>query len=268
MFEWTNDINWYDVIKEKESRIISVGSGWLAQPDFVFSGSTDSLFIGSKRYENYKDIISIHSSGPPEESFKLFSDAFSLIQQGITKLPSASINDIYYSYLDSDTQSPDQCSSEQYLIKLNESLIQLKKLKDWELSYKEVEFETKIEEVELEIYRRFNRIEQVLKIYSFEYDINLFHFQILTDNTKYNRQLMVKLLDLEYDISGHFKGIDLSFEYIPKIYESESDVVIKGAKLIYKKQIERKYEFATSTSSTSTPQQMFRISPILASAPF
>ena len=64
-----------------------------------------------------------------------------------------------------------------------------------------------------------------------------------------------------------FENVYLTFEYIPKVYESESDVVIEDAKLIYKKEFNSQYELTASTYTTSTPQQEVCISHILVPAP-
>ena len=89
-------------------------------------------------------------------------------------------------------------------------------------------------DVKTEIIKLFSSVEMVKAIYSVEYGIDLFHFQILTSNSMYNRPLMMKLLDLEYDVEDKFPDTHLTFEYIPEVYESEDDVVNVAAKLIYK----------------------------------
>lgn len=91
-----------------------------------------------------------------------------------------------------------------------------------------------IEKIETEIIKLFGSVELVKAIYSLEYGINLFHFQILTSNSIYNKPLTMKLLDLEYDVEDKFPDARLTFEYIPKVYESEDDVVSISARLIYK----------------------------------
>ena len=243
--------NWYEVIKEKDNYIISIGSEWLTGKDFVYAGSTDSLFFGASRFDNFGCVMSKLSENYPHLSFSNIID-----------------EDISYYFYDPDTKSPDDFSIKLYINDLNEHFIKLNKFNEWSLSYRKVEFETKIEEVETEIFKNFGSIEQVIKIYSFEYDEYLIHFQILTNNTKYDKKLMTKLLNLEYDMADYFEGLNLSFEYIPKVYESDSEVVIKGAKLIYTRKIEKQYEFTTSTHTSSASQQVFCKPTILAPVSF
>jgi len=94
--------------------------------------------------------------------------------------------------------------------------------------------QTNRRKIENEVFRLFSNIKLVKAIYSSEYDIDLFHFQILTNNSIYNRPLMMKLFDIEYEIEDKFPSVHLTFEYIPRVHESKDDVVIKGAKLIYR----------------------------------
>ncbi len=90
----------------------------------------------------------------------------------------------------------------------------------------------------LEVKELFGVVKQVIKIYLTQYyDDSVLCFQILTDNTKYNRSLMMELLDIEYEITNRYKDVELSFGYIPKLYVSESEVVMKKARLIYGKDI-------------------------------
>ena len=229
--------NWYEVVKEKDNHIISISSDWLIDKTLVYSGSTDPLFIGSKRYENFENIFS---------HIELKTESYFLADEGMTQ-----ISDAY--------------SEKLYINNLYEDYFKL--YKEWLLSYNITEFETKIEEVEAEILKFFGSIGLVKKIYSFEYDKDSFHFQILTNNSKYDRSLMMKLFDLEYEIENKFENVYLTFEYIPKVYESESDVVIEDAKLIYKKEFKSQYELTASTYTTSTPQQEVCISHILVPAP-
>lgn len=225
--------NWSNIIIEKETYVDSFKSDRLAQADFVFAGSTDNLFIGSKRYKNFRHVF---------PAFDVFTDILAISD--------------YANFTYSSICIPEVLSGTRYITKLYEGLVKYKKFEEWDLSYFQVNFETTEEEIEAEVTKSFSSLEQVIKIYSFQDDDSSLRFQILTSNSKYDRSLMRKMLNIEYDIVDYYDDINLSFDYIPKIYDSESEVVVEGAKSIYRKPLlGGQYEFATGSLRTSPSQQ-------------
>ena len=225
--------NWYESIKEENNYVIHIGTEGLKDIDFVFNGSTDNLFIGSTRYANYEGYIT-HSKYYNIEDQQAY---------------------LLYEY---DNQSLSYIPETQYVSYLIEDALILKKHEEWSLSYYEDNFDSKREEIEDKILKSFSGIERVSKIYSFEEDEDSIHFQVLTSNRKYDRTLMMKLLDLEYEIENIFEDMHLSFDFIPMVYEFESEVIFEGAKLIYQTKYINQYERITSSHTTSTAQQKIR----------
>jgi len=211
---------WETLIQEKENE----GQPF-AQTLFETGavGGTSSLSGDSQRYENYRQVF-----GEPL--------LMKITEKGATHTQEDYEEDLFKA--------------------LFLEILKRKNFEDCGLSYTQVVFESKREEIESLISGLFSSLAQVSKVFSFVYNDEALHFQILTSNVKYDRDLMMHLLSLEYEIGHSYRGIDLSFDFIPRIYESESEVVVDDARLIYHKEEKvKRYEFITRSSSASESQQ-------------
>jgi len=92
----------------------------------------------------------------------------------------------------------------------------------------------KDEELELEIAKKFKELDEVELIYVDTY-MESKRFKIFTSNTRYDDQLMDKLLEIEFEFKSIYRDSFPRFEYIPRIYDSVSEIVRKGSKLIYRR---------------------------------
>ena len=67
----------------------------------------------------------------------------------------------------------------------------------------------------IEITKTFKKINKVAKVEAFKKPGNSYHFKITTSNTKYDRKLMMSLLNTEYEIIERFNLKNYTFEYMP-----------------------------------------------------
>ena len=67
----------------------------------------------------------------------------------------------------------------------------------------------------IEITKSFKKINQVSKVEAFKKPGNSYHFKIITSNTKYDRKLMMKLFNTEYEMINKFELKNCTFQYIP-----------------------------------------------------
>jgi len=89
--------------------------------------------------------------------------------------------------------------------------------------------------IELEVVQQFKKVAQVQSIYTNTY-MRRKQFLILTSNQKYDDQLMDQLLSIEYEF--HLAQIQARFVYIPRLFESPSEVVPRESKLIYERDLD------------------------------
>jgi len=89
-------------------------------------------------------------------------------------------------------------------------------------------------ELESEVAKKFKDVPEVEAIYVDLY-LDSRRFQILTSNSRYDDELMDKLLTIEYDMKIAYRDITTSFEYIPRIYENTNEIVSSRSKLIYRR---------------------------------
>jgi len=89
-------------------------------------------------------------------------------------------------------------------------------------------------ELESEVAKKFKDVPEVEAIYVDLY-LDSRRFQILTSNSKYDDELMEKLLTIEYEMKIAYRDITTSFEYIPRIYENTNEIVSSRSKLIYRR---------------------------------
>ncbi|MGB5925209.1 MAG: hypothetical protein WBH01_03850 [Dehalococcoidia bacterium] len=94
--------------------------------------------------------------------------------------------------------------------------------------------EEKEEELELEVVKRFKELDEVELIYADIY-MESERFKIFTSNTRYDDDLMDKLLGIEFELRSIYRDSFPRFEYIPRIYDSIDEIVRRGSKLIYKR---------------------------------
>jgi hypothetical protein len=92
----------------------------------------------------------------------------------------------------------------------------------------------KEEELELEVVKRFKGLDEVKLIYVDTYMESKI-FKIFTSNTRYDDELMDKLLEIEFELRSIYRDSFPRFEYIPRIYNSIDEIVRKGSKLMYKR---------------------------------
>lgn len=216
---------WRSSLLDVEDKVESFKSRWLESADYSSVGITADLASAGKRYNNYEKI------------YMNLDVKFDPL--------------IYYV----SSERTEENMERAFFALFKNEITKRKKMEEWDLSYSQITFESRREEAESEVIRLFCAVEKVLKIYSSQYDESAVHFQILTSNNKYDRDLMMKMLDLEYELGHNYKDIALSFDYIPKVYDYEKDIVVKYSKCIYKKNIGFKNEFITSALTASAPQQ-------------
>lgn len=89
-------------------------------------------------------------------------------------------------------------------------------------------------ELESKVAKNFKGVPEVEAIYVDLY-LDSRRFQILTSNSKYDDELMEKLLAIEYELKIAYRDITTSFEYIPRIYENINEIVSSRSKLIYRR---------------------------------
>lgn len=218
---------WQQISMIGKNQAAAFATAWSSSEDLVFQEATSTFAVESERYDNYKSIFA---------KAEMFLDA--------------------NLFLENNMAMSGVMAQSEIVENLDRELLTWKKLEEWNLCYSQVNFESERAEIELEIVKLFSGIEKVKKIYSSQYDKSAFHFQILTNNTRYDRELMMKLLDIEYELGHYYKHLALSFDYIPKIYQSEDEVVVEEAKQIYSCPLSKeKYEFTTNTLTASLPQQ-------------
>lgn len=108
----------------------------------------------------------------------------------------------------------------------------------------------KDEELELEVAKKFKELDEVELIYVDTY-MESKRFKIFTSNTRYDDQLMDKLLEIECEFKSIYRDLFPMFEYIPRIYNSVDEIVRKGSKLIYR----RDYYVVFSGSSLASRKE-------------
>jgi hypothetical protein len=94
-----------------------------------------------------------------------------------------------------------------------------------------------IEQVESKIASSFNKVNEVLSIYTQKHGREL-RVYVLINSQKYDGRLMDKLLNIEYnlhDLQIEQGRILLNFSYIPRIYKSKSDVLHPNNKPIFER---------------------------------
>lgn len=216
--------DWCEALSTKESYAEGFKVEYLEDADITFAGSTSMLALYSKRYENYMA-------------------TFMQSDEGIL------------GHIDRTLVTGVKAKNE-IIANLNESLTKYTILEEWDLCYSQIVFESERTEIEAGVMRAFGEVNNVLKIYSSQYEDQALHFQILTSNVKYNRDLSIKLLNIEYDLGHKYKHIGLSFNYIPKVYNTEDEVVVQESNLIYTGGNQKLlYEFTASAFTTSLSQQ-------------
>lgn len=219
---------WHSILTEQENKVKTVIPHRLARADCVFEGETAKFTLEAKRYENFFHVSNLLVF--EKERFIYWADY---------------VNRSIYEYAERG-----------FFKRLYKDILKREIFEKAELSFAPIVFDSKFEEVETKVTEAFCSIPQVLKIYSLQYTDTAFHFQILTDNTQYDRKLMRKMLKIEYEIGHYYKDIALSFGFIPKVYDSEEDIIPGEATQIYAKNIlDIKNELIASTSTTSAPQQ-------------
>ncbi|OGX14959.1 MAG: hypothetical protein A2166_03715 [Omnitrophica WOR_2 bacterium RBG_13_41_10] len=224
---------WNDsILLKEENRITTFKEGELFKANIVFPGATASL-PKVRRHSNYIE----------SRFYK------QVIVEGWHKID---VGQSTYSY------NLEQYPENIFIGKLYEEIIEKKEMEEWDLSYFKFVFDSEREEIESELLSFFSGIEQVIKIFTIQTDDFNLHIQILTDNTKYDRELMMKMYEIEYEIEQKHENVLLSFDHIPKIYNSENDIVIKEARQIYKKDPHRyPYEYEFYSLTTGSAQQKF-----------
>jgi len=109
---------------------------------------------------------------------------------------------------------------------------------------------SKEEELELEVAKRFKGLDEVELIYVDVYMEDK-RFKIFTSNTRYDDQLMDRLLEVECDLKSMYRDSLPRFEYVPRIYDRIDEVIRKGSKLIYR----RGYHVVFSSSSLASSKK-------------
>ena len=89
-------------------------------------------------------------------------------------------------------------------------------------------------ELESEVAKKFKGAPEVEAIYVDLY-LDSRRFQILTSNSKYDDELMDKLLTIEFELKTVYKDITTSFEYIPRVYEHTNEIIGSRSKVIYRR---------------------------------
>ena len=89
-------------------------------------------------------------------------------------------------------------------------------------------------ELESRVAKKFKDVPEVEAIYVDLY-LDSKRFQILTSNSRYDDELMEKLLAIEFELKIEYRDITTSFDYIPRIYKSISEIVSGRSKLIYRR---------------------------------
>ena len=102
-------------------------------------------------------------------------------------------------------------------------------------TYKEIEKPRIIEaEVKQFVAEKFRKENQVLAIYTSKY-LDEIRFIVLLENEVYDEDLMDRLLDIELEIWRTSKDVFLEFQYIPKVYSSEAEIIHPDSECIYRK---------------------------------
>lgn len=213
------------VLMPAENKAGNFKSKRLESADYCVVGTTTGFIGESKRYNNYK---------------RIFLDANIIVSELLYRNNSITI---------------EENTEKNIYAMLNERISKAKKLEEWGFCYSQISFESIREKIESEVAQLFSGIDEVIAMHSSQYDKSALHFQILTDNEKYDRTLMMKMLELEYNIGHNYKDVALSFDYIPKVYEYEKDIVVEGARSIYKKNMGLDNEFIAGSFTASSPQQ-------------
>lgn len=89
-------------------------------------------------------------------------------------------------------------------------------------------------ELELDVSKHFKEVPEVQSVYTDKY-LNGKRFLILTLNETYDDALMDQLLLIERELRLSHAETVASFVYIPKLVESEDEVVPRDSKLIYER---------------------------------